>query len=77
MAACKEFVAEQETAKARLNEGLSGKASSRALDDPTPPSTNSATAQLAAQLFDESEYDFIEESESFAAEDEREYGEKK
>lgn len=77
LAACKEFVAEQETAKARLNEGLSGKASSRALDDTTPPSTNSATAQLAAQLFDESEYDFIEESESFAAEDEREYGEKK
>lgn len=77
LAACKEFVAEQETAKARLNEGLSGKASSRALDDTTPPGANSATAQLAAQLFDESEYDFIEESESFAAEDEREYGEKK
>lgn len=77
LAACKEFVAEQETAKTRLNEGLSEKASSRALDDTTPPSTNSATAQLAAQLFDESEYDFIEESESFAAEDEREYGEKK
>lgn len=77
LAACKEFVAEQETAKARLNEGLSEKASSRALDDTTPPGANSATAQLAAQLFDESEYDFIEESESFAAEDEREYGEKK
>lgn len=77
LAACKEFVAEQETAKARLNEGLSEKASSRALNDTTPPGTNSATAQLAAQLFDESEYDFIEESESFAAEDEREYGEKK
>ena len=77
LAACKEFVAEQETAKARLNEGLSEKASSRALDDTTPPGANSATAQLAAQLFDESEYNFIEESESFAAEDEREYGEKK
>ena len=74
LAACKEFVAEQETAKARLNEGLSEKASSRALDDTTPSGTNSATAQLAAQLFDETEYDFIEESESFAAEDEREYG---
>lgn len=77
LAACKEFVAEQETAKARLNEGLSEKASSRALDDTTPPSANSATAQLAAQLFDENEYNFIEESESFAAEDEIEYGEKK
>lgn len=77
LAACKEFVAEQETEKARLNEGLSEKASSRALDDTTPPGANSATAQLAAQLFDENEYDFIEESESFAAEDEIEYGEKK
>ena len=77
LAACKEFVAEQETAKARLNKSLNKTSSSRALDDTTPPGANSATAQLAAQLFDESEYDFIEESESFAAEDEIEYGEKK
>ena len=77
LAACKEFVAEQETAKARLNKSLNKTSSSRDMDDTTPPGANSATAQLAAQLFDENEYDFIEESESFAAEDEIEYGEKK
>ncbi len=77
LAACKEFVAEQETAKARLNKSLNKTSSLRDMDDTTPPGANSATAQLAAQLFDENEYDFIEESESFAAEDEIEYGEKK
>lgn len=77
LAACKEFVAEQETAKARLNKSLNKTSSSRDVDDTTPSGTNSATAQLAAQLFDENGYDFIEESESFAAEDEIEYGEKK
>lgn len=77
LAACKEFVAEQEAAKARLNKSLNKTSSSRDVDDTTPSGTNSATAQLAAQLFDENEYDFIEESESFAAEDEIEYGEKK
>lgn len=77
LAACKEFVAEQEAAKARLNKSLNKTSSSRDMDDTTPSGTNSATAQLAAQLFDENEYDFIEESESFAAEDEIEYGEKK
>ena len=77
LAACKEFVAEQEAAKARLNKSLNKTSSSRDMDDTTPPGANSATAQLAAQLFDENEYDFIEESESFAAEDEIEYGEKK
>ncbi len=77
LAACKEFVAEQEAAKARLNKSLNKTSSLRDVDDTTPSGTNSATAQLAAQLFDENEYDFIEESESFAAEDEIEYGEKK
>lgn len=77
LAACKEFVAEQEAAKARLNKSLNKTSSSRDVDDTTPSGTNSATAQLADQLFDENEYDFIEESESFAAEDEIEYGEKK
>ncbi len=77
LAACKEFVAEQEAAKARLNKSLNKTSSSRDMDDTTPPGANSATAQLAAQLFDENEYDFIEESESFAAEDEIEYGKKK
>ncbi|MEE0133000.1 MAG: excinuclease ABC subunit UvrC [Treponema sp.] len=77
LTACKEFVAEQEAAKARLNKSLNKTSSLRDVDDTTPSGTNSATAQLAAQLFDENEYDFIEESESFAAEDEIEYGEKK
>lgn len=77
LAACKEFVAEQEAAKALLNKSLNKTSSSRDVDDTTPSGTNSATAQLAAQLFDENKYDFIEESESFAAEDEIEYGEKK
>lgn len=77
LAACKEFVAEQEAAKARLNKNLNKTSSLRDVDDTTPPGANSATAQLAAQLFDETEYDFIEESESFAAEGEIEYGEKK
>lgn len=77
LAACKDFVAEQDTAKTRLNKGLHQTASSRGLEDTASSETNSATAQLAAQLFDESEYDFIEESESFAAEEEISYGEKK
>lgn len=77
LAACKDFVAEQDAAKNRLNKGLHQTASSRGLEDTASSETNSATAQLAAQLFDESEYDFIEENESFAAENERDYGEKK
>ncbi len=77
LAACKDFVAEQDAAKTRLNKGLSAKASPKDLDDTAPSGTNSATAQLAAQLFDEDEYEFMEENESFAAEDEIEYGEKK
>ena len=76
LAACKDFVAEQDAAKTRLNKGLSAKASPKDLDDTAPSGTNSATAQLAAQLFDEDEYEFMEENESFAAEDEIEYGEK-
>ena len=77
LAACKDFVAEQDAAKTRLNKGLHQTALSRGLEDTASSETNSATAQLAAQLFDESEYDFIEESESFAAEEEISYGEKK
>ena len=77
LAACKDFVAEQDAAKTRLNKGLHQTASSRGLEDTASSETNSATAQLAAQLFDDSEYDFIEENESFAAENERDYGEKK
>ena len=77
LAACKDFVAEQDAAKTRLNKGLHKTALSRGLEDTASSETNSATAQLAAQLFDESEYDFIEESESFAAEEEISYGEKK
>ena len=77
LAACKDFVAEQDAAKTRLDKGLHQTALSRGLEDTASGETNSATAQLAAQLFDESEYDFIEENESFAAEEEISYGEKK
>ena len=80
LAACKEFVAEQETAKARLNQVQNkdmNKAASPTAFENTDSDSSSATAQLAAQLLDEDEYTFIEESESFAAENQIEYGEKK
>ena len=73
-------MAEQETAKARLNQVQNkdmNKAASPTAFENTDSDRSSATAQLAAQLLDEDEYTFIEESESFAAENQIEYGEKK
>lgn len=74
LAACKEFVTEQQTAGEKLAASLKTGSGTEHREDSLCQEVQSATSQLAEQIFDE--YEFIEETESFAAESEMEYGEK-
>lgn len=74
LAACKEFVTEQQTAGEKLAASLKTGSGTEHQEDSLCQEVQSATSQLAEQIFDE--YEFIEETESFAAEGEMEYGEK-